>query len=261
LIKSQTAASDVPEQDLDGLRFWPHGCGTPFAAPYSVLHLGSLSIVSASIAQRLWQTQLRVNRRNWIEREEATMKFGIVGLGRIGEGLVLQSLEKGHHPVGFNRSPETTRSLAKQGLEPAFSHAELVSKLDPPRTIFIYVPQGEPTGQVISGLRGLLQSGDVLAEGGNSHWKDSVRHHEELKAVGTEFLDIGTSGGVEGARHGACFMVGGDKRVFVKTEPLLRDLAVADGVTYAGREKSTAPVFGPPKGGENDKSSEPASKS
>lgn len=162
------------------------------------------------------------------------MKFGIIGLGRIGGSLALQALEKGHQVIGYNRSPDVAQSLAKQGLEPAFSLAELVGKLQPPRIILIYVPHGEPTEKIVGELKGLLQSGDVVVDGGNSHWQDSVRHYEELKAHGISFLDLGTSGGVTGARHGACFMAGGDADAFATVEPLLRDLAVSEGVVHAG---------------------------
>jgi 6-phosphogluconate dehydrogenase len=162
------------------------------------------------------------------------MKFGIVGLGRIGGAVALHALEKGHQVVGYNRSPEATRTLAKEGLEPAFSLSELVRHLDPPRFLISYVPHGEPTDKIVTQLKGLLRPGDIAADGGNSHWKDSVRHYEELKPSGVAFLDVGTSGGVEGARRGACFMVGGDKEAFHKAEPLLRDLAVPEGVVYAG---------------------------
>jgi 6-phosphogluconate dehydrogenase len=162
------------------------------------------------------------------------MRFGIVGLGRIGGALGLQALEKGHQPVGYNRSPEDTKSLAKQGLEPAFSLQELVKKLDPPRLILVYVPHGKPTDQVLGDLKNLLAKGDIVMDGGNSHWKDSVRHYQELKAGGIGFLDVGTSGGIEGARHGACFMAGGDANDFAKAEPLLCSLAVPEGVVHAG---------------------------
>lgn len=162
------------------------------------------------------------------------MRFGIVGLGRIGGDLGLHAIEKGHHVVGYNRSPERTRELAKAGFEPAFSLDELTSKLEPPRAIFVYVPHGGPTESVITELGRRLQRGDLVADGGNSHWRASVRHYEELKARGIAFLDVGTSGGVDGARHGACFMVGGDVDAFARVEPLLRDLAVADGVVHAG---------------------------
>lgn len=162
------------------------------------------------------------------------MKFGVIGLGRIGGSLALQALEKGHEVVGYNRSPEPTQKLAKEGLEPAFALDDLVCGLDAPRIILIYVPHGGPTDQVITELKGPLEEGDVVADGGNSHWKDSVRHHEELKAHGIEFLDVGTSGGIEGARRGASFMVGGNREAFAKAEPVLRELAVPDGLLHAG---------------------------
>jgi 6-phosphogluconate dehydrogenase len=162
------------------------------------------------------------------------MRFGIIGLGRIGSALARQALEKGHQVVGYNRSPEPTRSLASEGLEPAWSLDELINKLHPPRVILIYVPHGEPTGQVISDLKNRLNNGDVLIDGGNSHWRDSVRHHKDLRTAGARFLDVGTSGGVSGARHGACFMAGGDAEAFAQAEPLLRSLAVPDGVVHAG---------------------------
>jgi 6-phosphogluconate dehydrogenase len=162
------------------------------------------------------------------------MKFGIIGLGRIGGGLALQSLEKGQQVVGYNRSEEATKALAKDGLEPAFSLAELVRKLEPPRILFIYVPHGEPTDKTVAELKRLLKPGDIVVDGGNSHWKESVRHYEELKSAGISFLDVGTSGGVSGARQGACFMAGGDADAFAKVEPLLRELSVPDGVVHAG---------------------------
>jgi 6-phosphogluconate dehydrogenase len=162
------------------------------------------------------------------------MKFGIIGLGRIGGGLALQALEKGHEVIGFNRSPEDTRTLAKDGLEPTFSLDELVGKLDAPRLILLSVPHGKATDDNITELKDALDQGDVLADSGNSHWKESVRHYADLKTRGIAFLDVGTSGGVDGARHGACFMVGGDRDAFKMAEPLLRDLAVPEGVVHAG---------------------------
>ena len=162
------------------------------------------------------------------------MRFGIVGLGRIGAGLARQALKKGHQVVGYNRSPESTHELAKEGLEPALSPDELGRKLDPPRVILIYVPHGKPTDEVVTGLKSHLAKGDVVIDGGNSHWNDSVRRYEALKAAGIRFLDVGTSGGVEGARRGACFMVGGDADAYAKAEPLLRALAVPEGVVHAG---------------------------
>jgi 6-phosphogluconate dehydrogenase len=162
------------------------------------------------------------------------MKFGIVGLGRIGGGLARHALEKGHHVAGYNRTPEATRELAGQRFAPASSLEELVRHLSPPRLVLIYVPHGAATDQVIADLSRLLTRGDVVIDGGNSHWRDSIRHYQELKAVGLRFLDVGTSGGVHGARHGACFMAGGDADAFAHAAPLLRDLAVPEGVVHAG---------------------------
>lgn len=162
------------------------------------------------------------------------MKFGIIGLGRMGGDLARQAIEKGHHVVGYNRSPEPTQELAKEGLEPAFSLEELARKLDAPRVVLVYVPHGKPTDQVLTDLKDRLRNGGVVADGGNSHWKDSVRHYETLKQAGIHFLDVGTSGGVEGARRGACFMVGGDREAFSHVERLLGDLAVPEGVIHVG---------------------------
>jgi 6-phosphogluconate dehydrogenase len=100
--------------------------------------------------------------------------------------------------------------------------------------VFLYVPHGKATESTIAALAELWQPGDVVVDGGNSHWKDSVRHYQELKDSHISFLDVGTSGGVDGARWGACFMAGGDADAFAKVEPLLRDLAVPEGVVRAG---------------------------
>jgi 6-phosphogluconate dehydrogenase len=162
------------------------------------------------------------------------MQFGIIGLGRIGSSLALQAIDKGHHVVGYNRSPATTREMAKQGLEPSFSLDELAGKLNAPRIVFLYVPHGKPTDELLSRLKKVLSKGDVVIDGGNSHWKDSVRRYEKLKESGLRFLDVGTSGGVEGARRGACFMAGGDADAYRLAEPLLRDLAVPEGVVHVG---------------------------
>lgn len=162
------------------------------------------------------------------------MKFGVVGLGRMGGSLSRLAMEKGHSVAGYNRIASNTQALEKEGLEPAYSLAELVEKLSPPRVLLIYVPHGKPTETTVAEMKSLLQPGDVVADGGNSHWKDSVRHYEDLKTNGVAFLDVGTSGGIEGARSGACFMVGGDADAFTLVEPLLRDLAVPNGLIHAG---------------------------
>lgn len=163
------------------------------------------------------------------------MRFGIIGLGRIGASLARRALERGHQVVGFNRSPEKTRTLEGEGVDPAGSIEELASKLSPPRIILSYVPHGEPTEQMCRGLRPVLEAGDIVADGGNSHWVDSRRRHGLFSESGVHFLDIGTSGGVSGARHGACFMAGGDRHAYHIVAPILRDLAVdEEGTVFVG---------------------------
>jgi 6-phosphogluconate dehydrogenase len=161
------------------------------------------------------------------------MRFAIVGLGRMGANLARQAIDKGHTVVGFDPKgvPE---SLAGQGVEGATSLQELVDKLIPPRIVMLYVPHGDVTERVSSELIALLAGGDVLVDGGNSHWRDSVRRSGEAGQRGVHHVDVGTSGGVDGARHGACFMVGGEATAFQKIEPILRDLAVPEGVAHVG---------------------------
>jgi 6-phosphogluconate dehydrogenase len=162
------------------------------------------------------------------------MICGMIGLGRIGGSLSRQAIEKGHQVIGYSKSDEELSTLAKEGLEPAETIQSLVGKLVPPRIIFLYIPHGEPTNEVCKELKCFLESGDIVVDGGNSHWKQSVIRYEEFKEMGIRFLDCGTSGGVEGARKGACFMVGGDKATYAEVEPLLRDLAVPEGTLHAG---------------------------
>jgi 6-phosphogluconate dehydrogenase len=157
----------------------------------------------------------------------------------MGGNLARAALEHGHHVVGYNADERPTRELAAEGLEPADSLAQLTGKLAPPRIVFVYVPHGAPTESVCASLRELLDAGDLVVDGGNSHWEDSRRRHAGFASRGILFADIGTSGGVWGARHGACFMVGGDERAYALIEPLLHDLAFDErAVVFAGEPGS-----------------------
>lgn len=164
------------------------------------------------------------------------MNIGIVGLGKIGRGLALQAVERGHRVVGFDTDAEVAHAMEPDGLVAAATIAELLQSLDGPRrVVIVLVPQGDPVQQVLDELRPLVHAGDIVIDGGNSHWSDSVRHHGEIATSGASFLDMGTSGGVRGARNGACFMVGGDRDAFEFVRPLLTDLADhPDAVTHVG---------------------------
>jgi 6-phosphogluconate dehydrogenase len=160
------------------------------------------------------------------------VKFGIIGLGRMGGNLALQALEKGHEVVGSSRSEK--KELAEAGVEIVGSPAEVAEALRPPRVVFLYLPAGDTTDRVAEELAEHLQEGDVIVDGGNSHWERSKRLHARLAERGIRFLDCGTSGGVEGARRGACFMVGGEDDAFEIVEPIFRDLSVEEGYVHAG---------------------------
>ena len=163
------------------------------------------------------------------------MRIGIIGLGRMGANIARHAMEKEHEVVGFDTSEKTRAELASEGLEPAPTIPELVGALQAPRVILLYVPHGPITEAVCEELRLSLHQGDVVVDGGNSHWADSQRRHEEFRAAGVHFLDVGTSGGVDGARNGACFMAGGERDAYRIVEPLLLDLAVDEkGAIFVG---------------------------
>lgn len=165
--------------------------------------------------------------------QKAMLGFGIVGLGKMGGNLALQALAKGMRVVGYTLEG-APKDLVQAGLLEAHKLADLARHLKAPRAVFIYVPAGPAVDKILSQLSRVLKRGDIIADGGNSYWGDSIRRHHKLAAKGIHFVDLGTSGGIEGARHGACFMAGGDKEAVARIEPILKKLAVPDGYVYAG---------------------------
>jgi 6-phosphogluconate dehydrogenase len=163
------------------------------------------------------------------EREE----LGIIGLGRMGGSLALQARDKGFRVVGVDKGA-VSRDLQGAGVVAASSLEELCRALRRPRKVFLYIPSGAAVDGVIDSLVPSLESGDVIADGGNSYWGDSVARFERLKPTGIHFVDLGTSGGVTGARNGACFMAGGEAEPIRLLEPILMRLAVEGGYVHAG---------------------------
>lgn len=161
------------------------------------------------------------------------MQIGFVGLGKMGKGIVLHLLEQGVEVVVWNRSQDDVDEVVKFGAIPAVSHKDLVKKLASPRIIWIMVPQGPPVDEMINSLLPHLDKNDLLIDGGNSFYKDTVRRGLELKGK-AHFMDIGTSGGPYGARNGACLMIGGDKADYTKIEPLLKMIASQDALGLFG---------------------------
>lgn len=144
------------------------------------------------------------------------MQMGMIGLGRMGGNMVRRLRSGGHDIVGFDMNPNSDRDVD--------SIEALVAALRPPRVVWTMVPSGEATDSVIAQLGELLDAGDIVVDGGNSHYTDDTRHADELKRKGIDFLDAGVSGGVWGAERGYALMVGGDETVYGKILPILETL-------------------------------------
>ncbi len=163
------------------------------------------------------------------------MKLGMVGLGRMGGNMAVRLLQRGHEVVAFDPSADAVGAAAGAGAQPAASLEDLVSKLDAPRVVWLMVPAGEVTESTVRDLGGLLSEGDVVVDGGNSFWRDSIRRAEQLSAGGIGFVDCGTSGGVWGLENGYCLMVGGDGDAVRAVEPAFLALAPEGGYAHVGR--------------------------
>ncbi len=162
------------------------------------------------------------------------MKIGMVGMGRMGMNMTRRLLEKGHEVVAYNRSPGKVDEIVREGALGAYSYAELVSKLKQPRVAWLMLPAGGPTDEAISALKEVLSAGDVIVEGGNSYYRDDIRHEAELAPQGIHYLDAGVSGGIWGLKVGFCLMLGGDKEVFRTLVPVLEALAPPEGYLHCG---------------------------
>lgn len=157
------------------------------------------------------------------------MQLGMIGLGKMGANMVRRIMGAGHECVVFDQSPEAVEALKNEGARGATSLAELVSKLDAPRAIWIMVPAGEITEGVVQELAGLMSKGDMMIDGGNSMFKDDARRAIELTPKGIHYLDCGTSGGVWGIDRGYCLMIGGDKAAVTHLDPIFKCLAPGRG--------------------------------
>lgn len=158
--------------------------------------------------------------------------IGIIGLGKMGGNLALQALEKGYKVAGYDL--HQNEELQKQGLEQGASLEKMLERLSSPKMIFIYVPAGAVIDRIIEQLSTLISTGDIVIDGGNSYWGDSIKRAQKLKEQGVYFIDCGTSGGVDGARNGACFMAGGEAEAMEYVAPVLKDLAVENGFVHTG---------------------------
>jgi 6-phosphogluconate dehydrogenase len=162
------------------------------------------------------------------------MQLGFVGLGKMGGFMVQRLAAGGHDVVAYARHSESVKQAVSVGARGASSLTGVAAALSKPRVVWLMVPAGEPVTEVISELIPHLSPGDVVVDGGNSYYKDSVRRHSELKALDLHFVDCGTSGGVWGLTVGYCMMVGGDPEPVRRLEPALKTLAPPDGYAHVG---------------------------
>lgn len=162
------------------------------------------------------------------------MKLGFIGLGKMGSNMVERLLNHDHQVVAFNRSPGPIKKIAKKGAEPADSVEDLVSKLPNRKIVWLMVPEGIPVDKNIDLLKPLLKPGDIIINGGNSHYKETMVHATELEMLGIHYLDCGTSGGVWGLKEGYSLMSGGNKQATDYVMPIFMSLAPVGGYTYCG---------------------------
>ena len=153
------------------------------------------------------------------------MELGMVGLGKMGANMTTRLIKGGHRIVVFDRNPPKVDAAVADGATGAESLEELVSKLSPPRAVWVMVPAGDPTQTIIEALAELLSPGDILIDGGNSNYKDTMRRASELKERGFDFVDVGTSGGVWGLTEGYSMMVGGSTDVVEHFRSIFETLA------------------------------------
>ncbi len=164
------------------------------------------------------------------------MELGFMGLGRMGKNIVLRLLASGHKIAAYNRSPEPIKEVQKKGATAAYTIEDMFRQLakSKPRIVWSMLPAGEVTEEHLAKIMPCLSQGDIVIDGGNANYKDSVRRAEMFMKKGIYFLDAGTSGGVIAAKVGYCLMIGGDKEAFKKVEPIFRSLAQKDGYGYMG---------------------------
>src|SRR5437868_1485298 len=164
---------------------------------------------------------------------DTPMELGMVGLGRMGAGIVRRLMADGHRCVGYDVSADAVKAVEADGMTGSGSLEEFAAKLEKPRTAWVMVPAGEITDQTIKAVAGVFEPGDAIIDGGNTHYLDDIRHANELSQAGIHHVDCGTSGGVWGIERGFCLMIGGEDEVVQRLSPLFA--SIAPGVGAAPR--------------------------
>jgi 6-phosphogluconate dehydrogenase len=162
------------------------------------------------------------------------MEIGLIGLGKMGFNLAQNIFNHGHKIIAFDLSKELANAIGKKGIHSVDSLDSLTKSFVGRKVIWLMIPAGAPVDQTIEKLKPLLNAGDIIIDGGNSNYKDSIRRADELEKEKSHFLDCGTSGGTEGALRGVCAMIGGNADAFRYCEPLFKDIALPGGFLYCG---------------------------
>lgn len=162
------------------------------------------------------------------------MKLGIIGLGKMGLKMAIRLLEGGHEVVAYDHHAENLQAVKQHGGQVASDEEDLVRKLETPRIVWLMIGAGRPTENAVKLLSEILLEGDLVIDGGNANFHDTVRRAEILRERGVDMLDAGTSGGIWGGKIGYCLMVGGEPAAFQRAEPLFRTLAPKDGYLHVG---------------------------
>ena len=157
------------------------------------------------------------------------MQLGMIGLGRMGGNMVRRLMRAGHECAVFDLNPDNVKNLEAEGATGARSIGDLVERLEKPRAVWIMVPAGEPTEKTVDALSKHMSGGDIIIDGGNSHFKDDIRRARALAEKGIHYIDVGTSGGIWGAERGYCLMIGGEKETFDHLQPIFRTLSPGRG--------------------------------
>lgn len=163
------------------------------------------------------------------------MGIGFIGLGRMGSNMVLNLLEHGHEVVVYNRSLDKVRDMEKKGAIGSVDYLDFAQKLGRGRKVVWIMVTANAVNDVLLDLLLVLKKGDIIIDGGNSYYENSVKLAKELKRIGINLLDVGVSGGIDGARKGACMMVGGEKIIYTKLKKFFSDMCVKNGFGYMGK--------------------------
>ncbi|MCI4364877.1 MAG: decarboxylating 6-phosphogluconate dehydrogenase [Thermoplasmata archaeon] len=153
------------------------------------------------------------------------MELGMVGLGKMGANMTVRLVRGGHRVVGFARTPSVVDAVVQQGATGSTSLADMVRQLAPPRVVWLMIPSGAPVDQTLDQLRPLLAPGDLIVDGGNSYYRDTLRRSTLVTSWGFRYVDVGTSGGIWGLAGGYSMMVGGDPADVERVRPILETLA------------------------------------